>query len=134
MSLDYREVLDMARPGDIIYMDPPYQGVSNVRDSRYFSGIDYATFVDALDHLNQRGIDYLISYDGQCGERRYGDDLPDGLGLHKVMLNAGLSSQSLLLGKKEVTFEALYVSPGLQQYIPRPAIDPQYRLFDAVAI
>ena len=31
------------------------------------------------------------------------------------MLNAGLSSQALLLGKKEVTFEALYLSANLQE-------------------
>lgn len=29
------------------------------------------------------------------------------------MLNAGISSQSLLLGKKSITFEALYLSKGL---------------------
>ncbi|MBQ8969285.1 MAG: DNA adenine methylase [Bacteroidaceae bacterium] len=134
MSRDYREVLDMARPGDIVYMDPPYQGVSNVRDSRYFSGIDNAPFVEALDRLNQRGIDYLISYDGQCGDKHYGEDLPDGLGLRKVLLNAGLSSQSLLLGRKEVTFEALYISPGLQQYIPQQPVEQQYTLFEALAV
>ena len=56
--------------------------------------------MEALDRLNQRGIDYLISYDGQCGDKHYGEDLPDGLGLRKVLPNAGLSSQSLLLGRK----------------------------------
>ena len=30
------------------------------------------------------------------------------------MLTAGLSSQSILLGKKETTVEALYLSPNLQ--------------------
>ena len=29
------------------------------------------------------------------------------------MLNAGLSSQALLLGKKSTTFEALYISEAL---------------------
>ena len=120
MSKDYREVLDECRPGDIVYMDPPYQGVSNVRDSRYYSGIDYHDFVEAIDRLNSRGIDFLISYDGKCGDKQYGEDLPKGLDLQKVMLKAGLSSQSLLLGKKEVTYEALYISRGLQQSIPKP--------------
>lgn len=112
-SLDYREVLDMARPGDIVYMDPPYQGVSNVRDNRYVSGIQFADFVEAIERLNGRGVDFLISYDGRCGDREYGEELPVELGLRKIMLRAGLSSQSLLLGKKEVTYEALYVSRGL---------------------
>lgn len=65
-------------------------------------------------HLRaDRGIDFIISYDGTCGEKQYGIDLPKELNLKKVMLNAGLSSQSLLLGKKEKTVEALYVSRDL---------------------
>ena len=116
----------MARPGDIVYMDPPYQGVSNVRDSRYLSGIDFEEFVEAIDRLNRRGVDFLISYDGKCGEKEYGAELPSELGLQKVLLKAGLSSQSILLGKKEVTYEALYISPRLQQYAPKPESDEQF--------
>ena len=135
MSKDYREVLEEARPGDIVYMDPPYQGVSNVRDCRYFSGIAFKEFVEAIDHLNSRGIDFLISYDGKCGEKRYGEDLPEELGLKKVLLNAGLSSQSLLLGKKEITYEALYLSRRLQQqHIPVIAEPVQFSLFESIHV
>lgn len=112
-SVDYREVTAKARPGDVVYMDPPYQGVCLSRDSRYFSGININDFIDCIEDLNRRGIDYIISYDGMCGDRRYGVDLPEELGLKKVMLRAGLSSQSLLLGKKETTVEALYLSRNL---------------------
>lgn len=116
-SKDYREILESAHEGDIVYMDPPYQGVSNVRDNRYYSGIDFSDFATAIEDLNRRGIDFLISYDGMCGDKLYGEDLPSSLGLQKVLLNAGLSSQNLLLGKKAITFEALYVSPRLQREI-----------------
>lgn len=112
-ALDYREVLTFAKPGDIVYMDPPYQGVSNVRDNRYFSGVAFNEFADALDVLNKRNIDFLISYDGCCGTRQYGNDLPKELECKKILLDAGLSSQATLLGKREVTYEALYVSKGL---------------------
>ena len=112
-SVDYREVTKMAKRGDIVYMDPPYQGVCTTRDSRYFSGICFDDFVECVDDLNSRGIDFVISYDGTCGEKQYGVDLPKELKLKKVMLNAGLSSQSLLLGRKEKTIEALYISPNL---------------------
>lgn len=112
-STDYREVTKMAKRGDIVYMDPPYQGVCTTRDSRYFSGICFDDFVECVDDLNSRGIDFVISYDGTCGEKQYGVDLPKELKLKKVMLNAGLSSQSLLLGRKEKTIEALYISPNL---------------------
>lgn len=112
-SLDYREITKKAHPGDLVYMDPPYQGVCSSRDSRYFSGIDFNDFVECVEDLNKRGIDFVISYDGTCGEKQYGVELPTELGLRKVMLNAGLSSQSLLLGKKEITVEALYLSQNL---------------------
>lgn len=112
-ALDYHEILDMASPGDLVYMDPPYQGVTNVRDNRYFAGVPFEEFVQAIETLNRKGVDYLISYDGTCGEKEYGEDLPKSLHCKKVMLNAGVSSQSLLLGKKSITFEALYVSEAL---------------------
>ncbi len=113
-STDYREITKEARPGDVVYMDPPYQGVCSSRDSRYFSGIKFNEFVECIDDLNRRNIDFAISYDGTCGERQYGEDLPKELGLRKIMLTAGLSSQSILLGKKETTVEALYLSRNLQ--------------------
>lgn len=116
-SVDYRDVAKMARQGDIVYMDPPYQGVCTTRDSRYFSGITFDEFVECVDDLNRRGIDFVISYDGTCGEKQYGVDLPKELKLKKVMLNAGLSSQSLLLGKKEKTIESLYISPNLSDIV-----------------
>ena len=116
-SVDYREVTRNARRGDVVYMDPPYQGVCSSRDCRYFSGIDFNDFVECIDDLNRRGIDFIISYDGTCGDKQYGIDLPEELGLRKIMLNAGLSSQSLLLGKKETTVEALYLSHHLREAV-----------------
>ena len=114
-TLDYREVLKTARKGDLVYMDPPYQGVSNVRDCRYLSGIGFTDFVQAVNELNCKGVDFVISYDGKCGDRTYGEELPDYLECQKIYLNAGLSSQSTLLGKKETTYEALYLSRNLRK-------------------
>lgn len=116
-SFDYREVISNAKPGDVVYMDPPYQGVCSTRDSRYFSGIDFNEFVECIENLNSRGVDFIISYDGTCGDKQYGVELPKELGLKKIMLNAGLSSQSLLLGKKENTVESLYLSRNLREAI-----------------
>lgn len=132
MSTDYREVLATTRQGDIVYMDPPYQGVTNVRDSRYFAGVSFDEFVGAVNDLNERGIDFLISYDGVCGDKKYGRDLPDFLNLKKVMLKAGLSSQAILLGDKKTTYEALYISRGLWKYMPETINQPT--LFEKLAV
>lgn len=112
-SLDYREILKTAKPGDLVYMDPPYQGVSNVRDNRYFSGVSFDEFAKSLDMLNKNNIDFIVSYDGTCGGKEYGQELPEELQCTKIMINAGLSSQATLLGRKSTTFEALYLSRGL---------------------
>jgi DNA adenine methylase len=115
-ALDYREIFETAQPGDLVYMDPPYQGVTNTRDNRYFSGVPFAEFADALELLNKKSVDFLISYDGECGGKEYGEELPTDLECKKMLLNAGTSSQATLLGRKEITFEALYVSRNLQPY------------------
>ena len=130
-SLDYREILKMAKKGDVVYMDPPYQGVSNVRDCRYVAGVSFDEFSQSIEELNGKGVDFIISYDGKCGEKEYGEELPSELGCKKVMLNAGLSSQSTLLGKKEITYEALYISKGLQSH-ERKQVE-QLSIFDELS-
>ena len=121
-ALDCREVFEMARQGDLVYMDPPYQGVTDSRDNRYYSGVPFDEFVTSIEILNRKNVDFLISYDGECSGKEHGEDLPKYLGCKKSLLNAGASSQATLLGRKAVTFEALYISRNLQSYmayIPR---------------
>lgn len=112
-SHDFRDVLEAAEPDDVIYMDPPYQGTSGDRDSRYLAGLSFDDFVVALDGLNSRGLRYAISYDGRTGDKAYGETLPEYLGLTHIELEAGRSSQATLLGREEHTVESLYLSPAL---------------------
>lgn len=114
---DYRDILEMAQSGDFVYMDPPYQGVSNSRDNRYYSGLGYDEFSESIKILNKKNVDYIISYDGECGNKEYGNDLPDNLNCKKFLLNAGPSTQSTLLGKNDTTFESLYISKNLSDII-----------------
>ena len=113
LSLDYREILEMAKPGDLVYMDPPYQGVCGDKDSRYFSGINHTQFVTELETLNKKGVSYIVSYDGKCGDKSYGNELPKDLELKHIHLNAGRSSQATLLGSNQITYESLYVTQDL---------------------
>ncbi len=53
-SLDYQELLPEIKETDLVYMDPPYQGVCGNRDSRYCSGIDHEQFIDFLAELNKK--------------------------------------------------------------------------------
>jgi DNA adenine methylase len=116
-SLDYKEVLQTARPGDMVYLDPPYQGVCTNRDSRYFQGIVYDEFVQVLEFLNKRDISFLVSYDGRTGNKSYGKHLPQHLNLTHAELKAGRSSQATLLGRSSIVYESLYISPVLLERI-----------------
>ena len=68
-SVDFQEVAHRAKAKDLVYMDPPYQGTSNTRDHRYFNGVTYDVFVDALLEMNKRQISYIVSYDGNTGKK-----------------------------------------------------------------
>jgi DNA adenine methylase len=116
---DYRAALAAATPQDLVYMDPPYQGVSGTRDPRYFGSFDTESFHAALAELNARGISYILSYDGRNGERAYGRPMPEELGLRRMEIEAGRSSQATLLGKSSVTVESIYLSPALAKRLDR---------------
>lgn len=115
-SMDYKTVLSMANKGDLVYMDPPYQGTSKndiTRDNRYIQGIEFEEFVEELRKLNDRGIDYIVSYDGKTGDKIIGKTLPDTLELLHIYINAGVSAQATLNGESEITYESLYISKNL---------------------
>ena len=112
-SRDYREVFAETTKKDVVYMDPPYQGVCNTRDHRYSSGIEFDDFVSGLNELNRKGVRFLVSYDGRLGNKSYGDPLPDFLDLVLVEIEAGRSSQATLLGQEAITVESLYLSRSL---------------------
>lgn len=106
---DFEDAIAEATPGDLVYMDPPYQGVSTGRDRRYHQGVLRDRVINALRSLNARNVPFLLSYDGSCGGRDYGDPLPEDLGV-RLQLQAGVSSQGTLSGRHELTVESLYVS------------------------
>ncbi len=112
-SLDYQSLFHQIDRDDVVYMDPPYQGVCGDRDSRYYAGIVFPEFVNALAELNNKHIVFLISYDGRKGAKTYGETLPESLQLKKIELEAGRSTQATLLGREEITIESLYLSSAL---------------------
>lgn len=115
---DYRVTLAQAQPGDVVYMDPPYQGVCGRRNPRYAAQLESEDFIDALNDLNRRGISFLVSYDGRTEDKKYGEVLPAFLQLRHLEVSAGRSTQATLLGRAEETFESLYLSPALCEQVP----------------
>lgn len=118
---DFLEFFLSAQEGDFFYLDPPYQGTSGGRDQRYVSGVDRNRMIQALEILNEKRVPFVLSYDGSCGERNYGDPLPETLA-RRITLDVGRSSQATLNGRTEVTIESLYLSHDLPSpEVPRVA-------------
>ncbi|MCL2848768.1 MAG: DNA adenine methylase [Micrococcales bacterium] len=110
---DYRPVLLGAAASDVVYMDPPYEGVSQARDTRYLQGLRRTEFEQTLGEAVRIGVSFMVSYDGTTGGKQYGAPLDPGLGMAHLHLCAGRSSQSTLNGAADETTESLYLSPAL---------------------
>jgi DNA adenine methylase len=110
---DYAARLARATPRDVVYLDPPYQGTSGARDPRYHRQLELDRLVGDLARLVARKVPVIVSFDGRCGDRRYGAALPAHLGLVHLELHAGRSTQATLHGRAADTVESLYVSPEL---------------------
>lgn len=110
---DFEATLKSASSADLVYLDPPWQGTTVGPHKRYHQGLNRDRLISALEELNSRRIPFLLSYDGRCGTRSYGEPLPAGLRLTHLELEAGRSSQATLAGRTEHTVESLYMSPAL---------------------
>ena len=112
-SGDFQDAIKNAKSNDLIYFDPPWGGLT--QNPRYAYLLDYETLIEELERLNTRGVPFLLSFDGTCGSRSYVQELPEYLDLSRISLDAGRSTQATLLGRNEVTFESLYISPVLRE-------------------
>jgi DNA adenine methylase len=91
LHLEYEEAMSMAKPGDLIYCDPPYT---------YSQTILYGAHAFSLEHLlsviercKSRGVYVALSIDGT---KRSGDlicdiPLPDGLFEREILIDVGHS-------------------------------------------
>jgi len=113
VSGDWLDTVQKATKSDFVYMDPPYLGTSIGRDKRYAEQMAQERLISGLRSLRDRNIRFALSYDGMTGGKEYGPPLPEELGMTRLLLHAGVSSQATLSGRKEETVESLYLSPGL---------------------
>lgn len=112
---DFRQQLLDAESSDLVYLDPPWQGTSEGRNPRYHAGLSRNDLLEALQVLDERRVPWVLSYDGKCGMREYGEPLPTDLHARLVELDAGRSSQASLVGRNEKTVESLWLSRHVGQ-------------------
>lgn len=91
LHLEFEEALNMAKPGDLIYCDPPYT---------YSQAILYGAQSFSLEHLlniirdcKARGVFVALSIDGtkRSGNMICDLPIPDGLFEHEIMIDIGHS-------------------------------------------
>ncbi|MEK7442611.1 MAG: DNA adenine methylase [Chloroflexota bacterium] len=129
-SKEYQEIIKTATKRDLVYLDPPYQGVCSSGDPRYYSGVDFDEFMTSLKYLVRQSIPFILSYDGRTGNKVFGKELPAELELHRVEVAAGRSTQSTLLGGDDITYESLYLSKDLAadlEISPQDLINKSYK-------
>lgn len=110
---DFRDCAKAASADDLVYMDPPYQGTTYGTDKRYAAGLERERLIEALHDFNARDVPYILSYDGQMGEKTYGVPLPGTIDADHLAIHAGRSSQATINGREDETIESLYVSRSL---------------------
>lgn len=110
---DWRGALDTATVEDMVYMDPPYQGTTDTRDTRYISGVNVDEFEEGVSDAVNKGLSLIISYDALVGPAIYGRPLDPLIGLLPVDIVTGVSAQGTLLGRAQEAHETLYLSPAL---------------------
>jgi DNA adenine methylase len=71
---DFERVLDRASPGDLVYLDPPYEPMSPTADFTEYSadGFDRADqdrLCRATQRLDERGVDVVLSNSGVTRDR-----------------------------------------------------------------
>ncbi|MCT2880766.1 DNA adenine methylase [Latilactobacillus curvatus] len=124
-ATDYSNILNMATTEDLVYLDPPYLGTSTNKNPRYSQGLDFNRFLKELYKLDDKNIPFILSFDGQFGDKTYGDVLPEDLHLTHLRVDTGRSAQGTLNGVAINSIESLYVSKELVSNI-NPLIHEEY--------
>lgn len=88
---DYRDVMQRASRGDVIYCDPPYADSQKILyGAQSFSLIELFT---EIKRCKARGVYVVLSIDGskKSGDRLCELPIPDGLFEREVFVNCGRS-------------------------------------------
>ena len=89
--MDYREAMDLAAKGDLIYCDPPYKDTQTILYGA--QTFDLKHLFEVIARCKRRGVYVVLSIDGT---KRSGDlicdvPIPEGLFEREVFVNCGRS-------------------------------------------
>ncbi len=118
---DYRETLARAQREDFVFLDPPYGGTRG----RYLAvGIDQQDFYEELERLNRRGIRWMLTFDGEAGDRVYCSAPPADLYRHRFEIANGNSPFTRLM---KTSLDAVRETVYLNYDVPGEVVGQQWQ-------
>lgn len=107
-SQDYKLTLATVKRGDMVFLDPPYVGTK----ARYVpQQFDYSTFFSELDRLNRLGANWILTFDGEAGNRYYDSNIPQDIFKKYIKMSTGKSAFSKVMNNKQDTIiESVYLN------------------------
>ncbi len=91
LCLDYEEAMLLAKPGDLIYCDPPYTDCQNILYGAQKFDIEH--LMSIISECKTRGVYIALSIDGtkKSGKKKIDLPIPNGLFEREVFINLGRS-------------------------------------------
>lgn len=88
---DYRDAMRQAKPGDMIYCDPPYSHSQSILYGG--QGFKLEELLEEIDRCKREGIYVALSIDGtkKSGKQDCALPIPDGLFEEEIFVNVGRS-------------------------------------------
>jgi DNA adenine methylase len=88
---DFEMIMDAARPGDVIYCDPPYHDTQSILYGAQTFTLE--RLLASIDRCKARGVYVLLSLDGskKTGQKRLTLPIPAGLFAREVVIPCGRS-------------------------------------------
>ncbi len=88
---DFREILKCAKPGDLVYCDPPYEDSQSILYGA--QRFEMRTLFEAISDCKKQGVHVALSLDAskKSGAHRCLTELPSGLFEREVPVNLGRS-------------------------------------------
>ena len=90
-SLDFAEAMALARPGDVVYCDPPYSRSQAILYGAQSFQLD--ALLKAIQECKARGVFVALSIDGtkRSGNLSCDVPVPDDLFKREILINCGRS-------------------------------------------
>jgi DNA adenine methylase len=108
LNADYRESLEDVKAGDFVFLDPPYGGTKSRYTKTPFSLPD---LFHTLDLLNSKGVNWMLTFDGASGERKYSFAPPEELYKSSFRIRTGKSAFRKVVDKvQEDILETVYLN------------------------